>query len=118
MMSVEMDSAALAHVRRQTPEICLEAVRKAGVTLFLVKEQTPEICMAAVKQNGTAINFVKNQTPELCAVAIEQTKEAVDFIRDVGILETINTMGERIEQNGKEQGESFSKSGCKRNCIL
>ena len=57
---------ALEYVKEQTPEICLEAVRRNGRVLRYVKEQTSEICLEAVKQNGYALNFVKEQTPEIC----------------------------------------------------
>ncbi|MDR0643710.1 MAG: DUF4116 domain-containing protein [Treponema sp.] len=37
---------------KQTPEICLEAVKNYGFALQYVHEQTPEIRLAAVKNYG------------------------------------------------------------------
>jgi hypothetical protein len=48
----------LQYVKEQTPEICLEAVKRDGSTLRYVKEQTPEICLEAVKEEGNALQFV------------------------------------------------------------
>ncbi len=37
----------------------LEQVTQDGFALEYVKKQTPEICLAAVKENSIAIQFVK-----------------------------------------------------------
>ena len=49
-------SYALEYVDRQTPEICLAAVKKHGYVLEYVKEQTPELCLEAIKQYGEINN--------------------------------------------------------------
>jgi hypothetical protein len=54
------------YVKKQTPELCLEAVKQNGYALYYVKKQAPELCLEAVKQNGYALKHVKKQTPEIC----------------------------------------------------
>lgn len=39
-------------ISKQTPELCLEAVKQNGWALGYVREQTPELCMEAVKNDG------------------------------------------------------------------
>ena len=69
MAAVKQDGEALKYVKKQTPELCIEAVRQNGWALKWVQDRTPELCMAAVQQDGWALQFVKNQTPELCIAA-------------------------------------------------
>lgn len=45
-------------------------------------KQTPELCLDAVKVNWQALQYVKNQTEEICEVAFKQCKHAAVFIRD------------------------------------
>ncbi len=66
----------------QTPELCLEAVKKDGRALEFVKEQTPELCLEAVKQTGYALEFVKEQTPELCLEAVKHFGFAIKFVKE------------------------------------
>ena len=46
------------------------------------EKQTPEICMAAVKQNGWALKWVKTQTPELCMAAGKRNGYALKWVRN------------------------------------
>lgn len=41
-----LKTMSLKNVKEQTPEICLEAVKKDAPNLAYVKKQTPEICLA------------------------------------------------------------------------
>ncbi len=75
----------LKYVKKQTHQICLEAVTYNGHALEYVKKQTPEICLAAVKQNGYALKFVKNQTPEICLEAVKENDFAFLYIRDANL---------------------------------
>ena len=34
--------------------------------LIMAKEQTPEMCLEAVKRNGEALSYIKEQTSEMC----------------------------------------------------
>ena len=58
----------------------LEMVSKNGMSLEYVEKQTPEICLAAVKQDGRALRYVKDQTPELCLAAVKQDERALQFV--------------------------------------
>lgn len=78
---MEFDSP-LKHVRKQTPEICLAAVKKDGMALEYVKNRTPEICLAAVKNYGFALRYVNNPTFEICMAAVMQDGNALAFIED------------------------------------
>ena len=40
--------------------------KKNGNALLHVKEQTLEICLAAIKQNGTSLQYVDKQISEIC----------------------------------------------------
>ena len=55
-----------------------------------VKKQTPEICLAAVKRNGYALAFVKEQTKEICLEAVKQNGYALRYVKDLSILEDID----------------------------
>ena len=50
------------------------------MSLEYVEKQTPEICLAAVKENGNALYYVKDQTPELCLAAVKQDERALQFV--------------------------------------
>ena len=53
-------ASALKYVRRQTPEICLAAVKQDAMALEHVQEQTPEICLAAVEEDCDALEYVRD----------------------------------------------------------
>lgn len=38
---------------------------KHAYALVHVKDQTPELCLVAVRQNSDALKFVRNKTPEI-----------------------------------------------------
>ena len=50
----------------------MEMVMRDGLNLEFVKKQTEEICLEAVKQKGNALEFVENQTEEICLAAVKQ----------------------------------------------
>jgi hypothetical protein len=89
----------------KTPEMCLAAVKKYGLSLRAIPLalMTAEMCLEAVKQNGLAIRYVPvpfktaeleriavgqnwmalhfvYQTRELCLLALGQCEKAVDYI--------------------------------------
>ena len=72
----------LQHIEKQTPELCLSAVKKNGIALRYVKEQTPEICLAAVKQEGIALLYIKEQTPEICLAAAQKNDYVFQYIKE------------------------------------
>jgi len=45
----------------------------------LTKKQTPEICLAAVKQDGFSLKFIEKQTPEICLAAVIQEPHALEI---------------------------------------
>lgn len=47
----------------------------------LFEKQTPEICLLAVKKDWRALEFVKEQTNEMCMVALEQNPKAVQYFK-------------------------------------
>lgn len=60
----------------QESNVMLFIVRIKGYTLRHVKDQTPEMCLTAVRKDWNNLYHVKNKTPELLA--------AVDAIRSSG----------------------------------
>ncbi|WP_044304730.1 DUF4116 domain-containing protein, partial [Clostridioides difficile] len=56
--------------------------------LFYVKKQTEEICIEAVRQDGFALehvkwdNFSKEQISKICREALKQNKHAIEYIED------------------------------------
>ena len=57
----------------------LENVQKDGYAIRHIKEQTPELCLAAVKQEGYAIRHITNKTHEICLEAVKQDSYALDY---------------------------------------
>lgn len=70
----------LSFVNVRTPELCMDAVTRHGMSLGSVEEQTDAIRIAAVSSDGRAIRFVKDQTPELCMVAVNSHRYALNEI--------------------------------------
>jgi hypothetical protein len=63
-------------------KFCLTAVHQSNrVILQFVKKQTPKICLAAVRQDGLALQFVKDQTPEICLAAVRQDEDALQYVK-------------------------------------
>ena len=87
---------ALQYVKEQTPELCLEAVKRDGWALKFVKEQTDEICLAAVKEDAWALEFVKNKTPEIYLAALIGNPEVIVLITDYDILNTIRKIHPKL----------------------
>lgn len=52
-----------------------------------IRQQSQEICLAAVKVNGYALKFVKDQTPRLCRAAVKQNPKAINYVRDLSMLD-------------------------------
>ena len=69
------------YIKEQTPELCLEAVKKYGASLEYIKEQSDDICFAVVKKNGFMIEQVKEQKEDICIEAIKENPWSLKFIR-------------------------------------
>lgn len=72
----------LVNRKKQTEELCLEAVKKNAADLQWVQHQTPVICEAAVLRDVRALQFVKDPTPELLRTAIQRNSYAIRFVKD------------------------------------
>lgn len=68
------DGLALQYIQKQTPEMCMAALKQNGLALQFVEKQTPEICLEAVRQNGLALQFVKEQTLELLLEVLKRVR--------------------------------------------
>ena len=79
---VRKNAMAIKYVRNQTPEICLEAVNADPKTLEFVNNQTPEICLTAVTMTGFALMYVKEQTLEICLAAVRQQGLALQYVKE------------------------------------
>jgi hypothetical protein len=79
---VSVNPYTLAHVKSQTPEICLVAVNQNPLVLDLVPDQTHKICLAAIQEWGTPIHLVRNKTPELCLAAVKAYGRAIMHIEN------------------------------------
>jgi hypothetical protein len=75
MAAIMTDGQHIKYVPKQTPELCMMAVKQNGMALSNVHRRylTPELYRAAITQNGGAIAYLeeKRKTPELCKLAIE-----------------------------------------------
>lgn len=96
LAAVKQRGFAIQFVEKQTPEICLQAVRTHGYALRFVKEITNELCMEAVKSEGIALEFVVDQTEELCKAAVSQDGLALQFVRE----QTHEICLQAVRQNG------------------
>jgi Domain of unknown function (DUF4116) len=88
--------------KQKTPEICLEAVKQRGESLYYVPENllTPEICLEAVKQNGFALYYVPTnlRSHELCMEAVK--KNGLMLLRVHDEMKTHELCMEAVKQNG------------------
>ena len=91
-------SWGLKKVKNQTPEICLAAVKKNGLSLRYVNNQTEEMCLAAVEQAGRALIRMENQTPELCLIGVKQNWRVLRFVKE----QTPEMCLAAVEKNLKE----------------
>ncbi len=105
------DFEVLKQVENQTPEICMEAVKKYGWALRLIENQTPELCIASVKRNPSTLQFVKNQTPEICMTAVKQKGWALELVKN----QTPEICLEAIKQN--EKASKFIKEELKQDVL-
>lgn len=81
---VRANGLFLEHVRAQTPELCMDAVRNNGMALRFVAPglKSPAICLAAVQTDGLALEFVFRQFPEACLAAVRQDGRALRLVRE------------------------------------
>ena len=92
-------------MNKQTPEICLAAIKRDGWALIFVHNQTPEICLAAVNQNGGALKHVHNQTPEICLAAVKQDSYALRYVEERIFDEIEKKDSKTLIIDGKEVSE-------------
>lgn len=73
----------------QTPELCLEAVKKDNYVLQIIQPTLPNyvsICFEAVRQDGSTLRFVKMTSDviqnyfQLCLEAVRQCGTALQFV--------------------------------------
>lgn len=72
----------LQHVKNQTPEMCMVAVKQNVSALQFVKDQTYDICMEAIKKNWTALQYIKNPTIDLELEAVRRHPNALYLIKN------------------------------------
>ena len=70
----------LAYIEDQSEEMCLEAVKINGLSLYYAKVKTPAIYAAAIKENPHALNFIEDQTEDLCRLAIQEDGLSIQFV--------------------------------------
>jgi len=80
---VRLNGLLIKNVRKQTHELCLEAVTSDSYALEFVEKQTEDICIAAVTQNGWALKFVKNLTPDIISAATLQNPATCVLVKDI-----------------------------------
>ena len=78
--SVRRDGLTLQFVTEQTLEICEAAVDNCGTALAYAKFQTEEMCLKAVRYHGTNLQFVQNQTGDICLEAVKSDPVAFRFV--------------------------------------
>lgn len=84
LMVIQQKPYFLKRCHVQTEQICLEAVRRAGLTLKNVAHQTLEIVETALNQNGLALQYVKGFEMErkyLETLAVKQNPLALEFVQ-------------------------------------
>ncbi|WP_235698743.1 DUF4116 domain-containing protein [Clostridioides difficile] len=86
----------MKHVIKQNYEICKEAVKQSGWSLFYVKEQTKELCSIAINNKAYALTSVKEQTRELCLIAIRKEPLTLKYVRE----QTEEMCLEAVKRNG------------------
>ena len=67
--------------------IIINNKKRYGHDIPSIKKQTPELCLAAVKENGLALQFVKNKTAKICLEAVKQNRDAIKYVKDTTIHE-------------------------------
>lgn len=73
---------------KQTPELCMEAVKRNPHILRYIDKQTPEICRTAFESScsnsaGSIMSYVRDelQTPEFCTEIVSRYPEAIKKVR-------------------------------------
>ena len=79
--AVRRNWSTIRFVEDKTEEICLEAVRQLGRALYYIGNQTPAVCMAAVQNDGMALEFATAQTPEICVAALKQNPYSISYAK-------------------------------------
>ena len=92
LAAVRQNSHAIRYIEDPTEEVCLEAVSQNGKALVYVKNQTPKNCLTAVKDFGPALEHVKVQTLEICRAAVKQTSLAFKYVDSKFITDIKATM--------------------------
>lgn len=108
LAAVRNTGLALKYVKEQTEEICLAAVQDQGWVLSYVKEQTPALCLAAVNSYGMALQFVKEQTPEICMAAVQNDPMALKYVKEQTeeiCLEAVKQYGYALQYVRKQTPE-------------
>ncbi|WP_227865670.1 hypothetical protein [Clostridioides sp. ZZV14-6045] len=80
----------LKNVKTQTYEMCIEALRRDGLSLknirwnelSLSEKQIFNLYIIAVRQNGLALEFIENQIDEICIEALKQNELAIRYVKD------------------------------------
>lgn len=88
----------LKHVKDQTEELCLEAIRQNSNALQYVKCQTHKMCIEAVRQNPHAIALVTYKSPSLCMEAIIQDPQCLQYVPSY--LQTNDICMEALKKDG------------------
>lgn len=87
LAAIKENWASLKYVKsdQQTPELCLAAIQINEFALMYIeaKNQTREICLAAVQKHGCALKYVVNQTPEICLAAVENCPGALKYVNPI-----------------------------------
>lgn len=84
IMALKENGLNISDVDNQTPEYCMLAMENAGGMEILDnihgKYQTPEICMEAIRRNPSELGYVENQTLEMCLLAIKKDPSVIYFV--------------------------------------
>lgn len=76
------DWMEMRYLRNQTEDICKEALKHDVRALIFIEKQTPELCMFAIKRKSWALRFVREQTEEMCREAINKDPQNMFYVRE------------------------------------
>ena len=99
------DGERLSNIPQEyrTYEMCLEAVRRNGITLCCVPRdlRSYEICLYAVKQYGYVLSYVpiKYRDYGMCLTAVKSSGFAIDYVPRVYLNKKLYI--EAVKQNGR-----------------
>ena len=84
MYAIRKKASVVQYVRNQTKEIKMRTVAKSGMALQYIREQDEDICRVAVTRSGMALQFVQPEfkTLELCKLAVSRTQKALIYVSD------------------------------------